>query len=341
MKNMKKINLISAVAALALSIGLGCTIAQAQEACGTVSISNMNWQSAELIANVDAYILTHGFGCNVELINGDTVPTLISMAEKGVPDIGPEIRSSLLPETASAMIERGDLLVVGSSIPEGADQGIYIPKFIVDANPEIRTVADAVKRPDLFPDAEDPGKGAWSAGQQGWGGTVVLTQFYKAYGAEAAGWNLVDTGSAAGHDGSLIRAYERGIGWLGYMWEPTAILGRYEMFRLDEDVDYDEAEWVRCYRSTDCADPKPNRWVKDEVSAVITKNFAARAGVAPVLDYFKKRGFKNASLNQMMVWMDDNQATGDVAAAHYLKTYPQEWEAWLPPEIVEKIKASL
>jgi len=98
MKRTRKIKFINTVAALALLVGFGSTITQAtqaQEACGTVSISNMNWQSAELIANVDAYILTHGFGCNVELVNGDTVPTLISMAEKGTPDVGPEIRSSL------------------------------------------------------------------------------------------------------------------------------------------------------------------------------------------------------------------------------------------------------
>jgi hypothetical protein len=57
--------------------------------------------------------------------------------------------------------------------------------------------------PELFPDAEDPSKGAVFNGPQGWGGTVVTAQLYKAYGAEAAGFDLVDTGSAAGLDGSI------------------------------------------------------------------------------------------------------------------------------------------
>jgi len=68
MKIGKKSKLYNVAAALALSVGLGSVTVQAQEACGNVSISNMNWQSAELIANVDAYILQHGFGCDVELV---------------------------------------------------------------------------------------------------------------------------------------------------------------------------------------------------------------------------------------------------------------------------------
>ncbi|MEK1853098.1 MAG: glycine betaine ABC transporter substrate-binding protein, partial [Phyllobacterium sp.] len=42
--------------------------------CGTVTIANMNWQSAEALANLDKIILTEGYGCDAELVAGDTVP---------------------------------------------------------------------------------------------------------------------------------------------------------------------------------------------------------------------------------------------------------------------------
>lgn len=35
----------------------------------------MNWQSAEVLASLDTFILTEGYGCNAEIIQGDTVPT--------------------------------------------------------------------------------------------------------------------------------------------------------------------------------------------------------------------------------------------------------------------------
>jgi glycine betaine/proline transport system substrate-binding protein len=59
--------------------------------CGKVTIAEMNWPSASVIANVDALILKHGFGCEVDLVTGDTMPTGTSMIENGEPDIAPEL----------------------------------------------------------------------------------------------------------------------------------------------------------------------------------------------------------------------------------------------------------
>jgi glycine betaine/proline transport system substrate-binding protein len=62
----------------------------ANAACGKISIANMNWASANLMAEVDKVILEKGYGCTVELIPGATMPTFASMNEKGEPDVAPE-----------------------------------------------------------------------------------------------------------------------------------------------------------------------------------------------------------------------------------------------------------
>ncbi len=96
--------------------------------------------------------------------------------------------------------------------------GWFIPKYVAEAHPEIKTVSDALKHPELFPDGEDASRGAIMNGPQGWGMTVATSQLYKAYDAEASGFTLVDTGSAAGLDASIAKAYERKDGWLGAYW---------------------------------------------------------------------------------------------------------------------------
>ena len=53
--------------------------------CGKVKVANMTWQSAEVLANVDQIILSVGYGCDVELVPGDTMPTLTSMPTSAVP----------------------------------------------------------------------------------------------------------------------------------------------------------------------------------------------------------------------------------------------------------------
>ena len=70
----------------------------AESECGKVTIADMNWSSASLIANVDRFILEHGYGCEAELLPGDTMPTSTSMIEKGEPDIAPEMWSNSVKE---------------------------------------------------------------------------------------------------------------------------------------------------------------------------------------------------------------------------------------------------
>ena len=51
--------------------------------CGKITIGEMNWGSAQVIANVEKFVLETGYGCQVELIQTSTVPAMTSMVEKG------------------------------------------------------------------------------------------------------------------------------------------------------------------------------------------------------------------------------------------------------------------
>ena len=82
--------------------------------CGDVTIANMNWASAQAIAEIDKIILTHGYNCNVELVPGDTVPTFTSMNEKGEPDVAPELWSNSLRIPLDVAKEEGRLIASSS-----------------------------------------------------------------------------------------------------------------------------------------------------------------------------------------------------------------------------------
>ena len=55
--------------------------------CGPVSIGEMNWNSARLIANLQKVILESGYGCSVEVIKTTTVPGMTAQVETGKPEI--------------------------------------------------------------------------------------------------------------------------------------------------------------------------------------------------------------------------------------------------------------
>ncbi|MEC7193963.1 MAG: glycine betaine ABC transporter substrate-binding protein, partial [SAR324 cluster bacterium] len=88
--------MLRAVLTSAITLGgamalAGTAAAGGHSKCGKVTIADMNWASASLMANVDAIILKEGYGCETEIVPGDTMPTFTSMNEKGQPDVAPEL----------------------------------------------------------------------------------------------------------------------------------------------------------------------------------------------------------------------------------------------------------
>lgn len=312
--------------------------AQAAE-CGEVSIAEMNWASAGVAAWVDKYILENGYGCTVTLVTGDTMPTFTSMNEKAQPDMAPELWVNAVRTPLDAAIKEGRLIEAAPLLSEGGVEGWWIPKFLADAHPDIKTVQDALKHPELFPAPEDPSKAAVINCPSGWNCQVSTANLYKALGAEKLGFELVDTGSAAGLDGSISNAFEKKSGWLGYYWAPTAILGKYQMTRLSFGVEHNKADWDACTAVPDCPDPKVNSYPTSDVYTVVTKAFSEKAGVA--MDYVKTRKWDNGTVNQVLAWMTDNQGTNEDAAKHFLETYPDMWTKWVAPDFAEKVKAAL
>ena len=308
--------------------------------CGDVSIADVVSQSSDFLTNLDKFILNTGYGCNAEVTQGGTVPSITSLVEKGEPNVVSEAWIDVTGDLVPKGIEEKRAVLAAPVLSEGGVMGWFIPKYLAEAHPDIKTVADALKHPELFPDPEDPSKGAITNGPQGWGMTVATSQLYKAYDAQASGFTLVDTGSAAGLDASIAKAYERKAGWLGAYWAPTALLAKYPMVRLQSDVAVDDAEWKRCVSVADCPDPKKSEWPTSKVYTLVSTKFAESTS-PEAMEYLKTRAFTNDQIGQVLLWMTDNQATGEQGVAHFIKTYPDLWKSWVTPEAAKKIEASL
>lgn len=330
--------LAATLAAIPLT-ALGPLAAVAQEACGTVQIAEMNWASAGVAAQIDRLILAEGYGCRVELVSGDTVPTFTSMDEKGAPDVAPEFWTNAVADQLEAAVAAGRLVVAGDILGDGGEEGWWIPAYFAEAHPEIRSVADALAHPELFPAPENPARGGIVGCPAGWTCQAVTENLFRARGAAEKGFELVDPGSAAGLDGSLAAAYERRAPWLGYYWAPTALLGKYPMVRLEPGVEHDLAELQRCTSVPDCPDPKDNDYARARVSTVVTKAFADRAG--PAMAYFARRSWDNATLGRLLAWQEDNQASNEDAARRFLSENEALWTEWVTPEAAAKIGAAL
>jgi len=312
-------------------------------ACGDIQIAEWNWASGELMANVDKIILETGYDCNVELVPGATTTTFASMNEKGQPDIAGELWINAVLEPLTEAFDAGTLHSANSGPITELGEGWWIPPHTAEKHPELKTVLDILERPDLFPDSEDPSKGAFVGCPAGWGCQLANANLYRAFDMEEKGWKLVDPGSAAGLDGSMTKAMDREENWFGYYWSPTALIGKHKMVKVPFGVEYAGAEnWDGCIAKAeqDCADPKPSAWTESVVHTVVTDEFKSKAG-DEVMTYLKDRVFPGPVMNDMLVYMGDNQAGGEDAAIEFLLTGGDVWESWVSAEVAEKIKASI
>lgn len=307
--------------------------------CGRVTIADMTWNSATLIANIDKFILEHGYGCDAELIASDTVPAMTSMESKGQPDIAPEMWTNAFRDRIEKAVQENKLRLAGRSLLDGGEEGFWIPEYMVEKYPELATIEGIRQHPELFPDNEDPDFAAFYGCPAGWNCQISSQNLFKALKLDEAGYHVIDPGSSAGLSGSIAKAYNSGEGWFGYYWAPTAILGKYKMVKVDFGVEVDKEEFIQCTTQPDCADPKPTPYPAAPVYTLATEEFAQKS--PQVMDYLNKRGFTNVKMNSLLAWMEDNQADGEMAMYHFLDNNKEMWQKWVSSEVAEKIEQAL
>lgn len=324
------------VAAGALLIGFWINTGQAEAACGEITIAEMTWGSAAIAANIDKLILERGFGCKVTLVPGDTVPTFTSMITKAQPDMAPEFWiNAVRGPLSKAMAE--DQLVLGAEIlQDGAVEGWWVPKFIIDANPEIRSVDDALARPDLFPSPKDAGSGALHSCPEDWSCRATTENLFRAFGAADKNFDLVEPQTAEELDSSIAEAFRTQTGWLGYYWAPTAILGKYPMVKLSFGVTYNKAEWDECTALPDCPSPQRNTYPTSQAFTLVTQQFTEKADAA--IGYVRTRQWSNAVINSVLAWQLDKKASNGETAEHFLENYEAVWSTWVVPVVAQRIK---
>lgn len=310
----------------------------ANQECGNVTIAEMTWASAGLAAWVDKIILEAGYGCDVELVAGDTVPTFTSMNETGQPDIAPELWVNAVRVPLEAAVEDDRIVIAANILSDGGVEGFWIPTAIAEAN-GITSIEDALAHPELFPGAEDSSRGAFFNCPSGWACQIITDNQFRALNAGERGFDLVDSGSPAGLDASVARAFSRDEGWLGYYWAPTAVLGRYAMTRLDLGVEHDPDLWESCTIVENCAEPALNEWPHSDVFTVASRDFSEANPVT--MDYLGKRAWSNDVVNGLLAWMSDNQATTEEGAHYFLENHPGIWSEWLSEDVATAVKDAL
>lgn len=315
--------------------------AQDTASCGTdrtIDIAEMTWPSAAALAHIHAIILERGFGCSVEIVAGDTVPTSASMLSRGTPALAPELWTSAIEDAWKRGIDEGVVVQLADAITDGTVEGWFIPRYVQETNPELTTAEAVVARPDLFPDPENGGKGRLYSCPPGWVCELSTSALFEAFDMEAKGWNLFSPGSGGALDASIARAFTREEPILFYYWGPTSILGKYDAVQLD--LGPVKPDVYACNTDTDCAEPAGVTAYPSSPAVIGAAAWLPKEAPA-VAEYMAKAGLTNAQISALLVYGDENKADAAETARNFLKTEQDAWTGWVPAEVAEKVLATL
>ncbi len=194
--------------------------------------------------------------------------------------------------------------------------------------PDLRTVADLSRYWKIFMDPEDNSKGRFLNGPTGWPISGTNVSRLKAYGLDSTFRNFY-AGSGAALAVGIAGAYERGVPVVAYYWEPTPLLGRYDMIKLEESP-YDEKTW------------KKNGGCDFPACRVLKTGNADFLNSEPEIRKFMEKYATTLALtNEALASMEEKKMIHARAAEEFLRSHSDLWKSWVDEGMAGKIQSAL
>lgn len=232
-------------------------------------------------------------------------------------------------------LEQGKLKELGVNFNDN-NQGFYVPRYVIEGDaergiepvaPDLKSVKDLVKYKDIFVDDENPDKGRIYGAIPGWEIDNIMFEKYKYYGLDKD-FIYFRPGSEAAMNAALTSAYESGKPIVGYYWEPTWLMGKYDFVML-EDAPYDPAS----YKKGMTACPPIT------VTVAVSNAFYERD--PEFCEFLSKYHTSSALISEALAYMQDTKASHEETAIWFLQNHQDLLDKWLTPEKAQIIKDAL
>ena len=307
----------------------------ASAACDApIKFGALTWESGQFISGVLKYIAEDGYDCTIEEVPGAGPALETALSQNDIQVIGEQwVGRSPIMEQA---IEQNKVAVIGDTLKGGATQGWYVPKYVLEENPGLRSYKDLPKYAELFKDPEDPSKSRFMNCPSGWTCEIFNTRLLKNTGLDSI-FNNAHPGTGAALDAEIASAFEQHKPLLFYYWQPTGLMAKYDFAPLAFPA-HKDACWQDLLRADGTADCVSGFPVSPLGIAVSTPFIESNPELA---DVFKKVQFSSDELNGAILEMSENKRSGDEQALAFLRKYPSVWQAWLSDEAASNLAAKL
>jgi len=317
-----------------------------------IRFGDQQWDTLWINNAIAGYIIEKGYGYPVETIEL-TTPVALQSIETGDIDVIMELWRANIMEWYNRVTEEGLVVDLGNSF-DVSTQGWYVPRYVIEGDaergiepmaPDLKSVEDLARYVEVFQDPEDSSKGVFVNAITGWQVAEVNRAKFKAYGLLDL-YNFQEPGSSGALDAAIAGAYKKGEPVLAYYWEPTWLMGTYDMVLLEEPAYSDEcwaeiAQYVEGSISLDDVTEKSG--CAFESTGIHKGVYAGLIERAPeVTEFLSKMEIPTPLLNELAAYMAaDDQIDADDTAVYFLQNHPELWTEWVPEVTASAIQATL
>jgi glycine betaine/proline transport system substrate-binding protein len=294
----------------------------------TIVVGEGDWDSNALHDQIVKVIVEEGYGVMVDVVTADTAVMVSGLKTKDI-DVVMELWSSNVL-TYDEDISNGDYVELAINFDDNM-QGLYVPAYLVEGDqalaPDLKTVMDLKNYANLFPDPEEPDKGIIYGGPEGWGATAFLHNKMEVYGLDEY-FNFKTIDSNATLTATLSGAYQKEEPWVGYNWEPTWVMGLYDMVLLT-DTPYSEEDYIAGNGSF------------PSVPVTVCVNSDFEEEYPELAEFFKNYTTSSALTSAGLAYMQSEEVEADVAAKWLMKENIDLFKAMMSDDAFTKVETAL
>jgi glycine betaine/proline transport system substrate-binding protein len=307
---------------LTLSLGIFTLAACNQEE--EIIFGTADWESNDFHSAVARFIIEEGYGIKTSEISADTSLLVTSLRSKDI-DVAMEIWSDNIT-VYDDDLANNEYVRLSTNFDDNA-QGLYIPRYVQEANPGLTSIQDLPDYVHLFPHPEGGDKGIIYGGPTGWSATEFLEAKMEAEGLdEYYEFRAIDSNAIL--SATIADAFNNEEPWLGYNWEPTWIMGVYDLVLL-EDTPYSESDFAEGFGAFPSVD----------VDIVVTNDFEER--FPEVAAFLSNYVFTSELTSDALGYMQNNDATARETAIWFLKNNEDLWGPWVTEEARQNVLDAL
>ncbi len=348
---MRRFRAISIALVLGIAIFgvLGCAQMLEEDEEDPIVFSDRQWESVWVLNEVAQFIVEEGYDYPTETETVSTEAFQVGM-EHGDIDVDMELWRMNLPDWYEEATEEGYLVDVGP-IFERSVQAWYVPEYVVEGcddrgiepkAEDLETVEDLKDHADVFEDPDDPERGRFINGISGWEVTEANSIKMEVYGLDEY-YNIVEPGSAGALDSAIASAFEDGEPLFFYYWEPTWLLGKYDVVRIEEP-EYDpdiRAEIDKVIAGEMSADDLDEAcaFIESDIRSGVHESLPERA--PEVVEFLEEMHIGTDPVNEILAYKEVEDADPQEAAFWYFEEYEEEWRAWLPDDVEQRVADAL